>query len=129
MPSQRHCAESHVNSQRYSWPSSNNSVAFGTDARHCCCRRIERHHRLVLDRGMQGELCTWLLFTLTRDRAVQPIVQLLMAKVQAVSLSQFLRTLLGDDIGINDKRLQNAFISTLSNISRTSSSYPKQSPS
>jgi hypothetical protein len=70
---------------------------------------------LVLDRGMQSELCTRLLFTLARDRAVQPIVQSSpMAKVQAVSLSQFLCTLLGDDVGINDKKLRNDLISALS---------------
>ena len=71
---------------------------------------------LVLDRGMQGELCTRLLFTLARDRAVQPIVHSFMAKIQAVSLSQFLRTLLGDDFGISNERLRNGFTSALSNI-------------
>ena len=65
---------------------------------------------------MPGGHCTRLLFTLARDRAIQPVVQSLMAKIQAVSLSQFLCTLLGDDVGISNERSRNGFISTLSNV-------------
>ena len=68
----------------------------------------------VLDRGMQGELCIRLLFTLARDRAVQPFVKSRM--VQAVSLSQFSCTLLGDDLGIRDGELRDSFLSRSSNI-------------
>jgi hypothetical protein len=77
---------------------------------------------LVLVQGIKGELCTQLLFTLARDRAVKPIVLSPMMtdlpdKVQAVSLSQFLKTLLGDDLGTSHQlSLHPNFLPRLSNI-------------
>lgn len=73
---------------------------------------------IVIDRGMQGELCTRLLFTLARDKAIRSTAQLTGTshKVQAISLSNFLRALLGNNIGISDERLRASFLSDLSNI-------------
>jgi hypothetical protein len=73
---------------------------------------------LVLDQGIKGDLCTRLLFTLARDRAVTPIVVSAdLPYIQAVSLSQFLKTLLGDDLGTSHQlSLHPDFLPRLSNI-------------
>jgi hypothetical protein len=66
-------------------------------------------HGLVLDRGLQGELCTRLLLMVARDKAVEDDNrQFIMPHpisgvdtVQAVRLSCFLTTLLGPKLGVS----------------------------
>ena len=65
---------------------------------------------IVLDRGLQGELCGWLLMVLARDKATFPEGgyfiprdSTLPAVIPAVNLSQFLSTLLGNNFGLSDE--------------------------
>ncbi|KZT00630.1 uncharacterized protein LAESUDRAFT_637399, partial [Laetiporus sulphureus 93-53] len=66
--------------------------------------------RIVTDRGRQGDLCTRLLFILTRDKATlsnggsfvdcpEPARR----GVRPLKLSDFLTTLFGDDLGVKDQ--------------------------
>ncbi|KZT00171.1 uncharacterized protein LAESUDRAFT_709256 [Laetiporus sulphureus 93-53] len=59
---------------------------------------------VVTDRGRQGELCTRLLLTLARDKATLPkggkFVDSTRRAVRPLRLSDFLKTLLGDDLGV-----------------------------
>ena len=77
---------------------------------------------LVVDRGMQGELCCRLLLTLARDKAVSSFMQQDVhspegPKVQAVELSLFLQALLGEDLGVpRDKILRAEFLNSVQGI-------------
>ena len=75
---------------------------------------------VVLDRGLQGELCSRLLLTLARDQAVSPDSFVDNGpkgpNIRPVKLSRFLETLLGDDLGISEKESCTEFLSTVSGI-------------
>jgi len=77
---------------------------------------------LVLDRGIQGELCSRLLLTLARDKAVSSFVQVdpeepKVPKVQPVSLDRFLQTFLEENLGISgEEKLRTEFLGTVSGI-------------
>ncbi|THG94313.1 hypothetical protein EW026_g7126, partial [Hermanssonia centrifuga] len=57
---------------------------------------------IVLDRGVQGELCTRLLLTVARDEAVRTTSKAFagLDAINPIKLSTFLKTLLGYDLGL-----------------------------
>ncbi|ETW80221.1 hypothetical protein HETIRDRAFT_475834 [Heterobasidion irregulare TC 32-1] len=69
---------------------------------------------VVLDRGLQGELCGRLLMILTRDKATLPrggeFVPMIESRralaIPPVRLDQFLITLLGDKFGLGNEKAQ-----------------------
>ena len=72
------------------------------------------YNGVVLDRGIKGDLCGRLLMTLARDKATLPhggrFVQTKedrhLDAISAVTFSQFLVTLLGDDLGLSKEEDQ-----------------------
>ncbi len=67
-------------------------------------------HGIVLDRGVQGELCSRLLLTLARDEAAMTTPEGFagLNAINPVKLSKFLETLLGHELGLcreDDKQI------------------------